>query len=84
MKRPEPARPDADEYVVCRRSAREALFACGADPGNPSFLKDGAWARRFPSVGAALTYRDGLARQAAEGCAVFQLLPNGLVVPPEE
>jgi hypothetical protein len=71
------------EYVLCKRSAREALFACGVDPGRSSFLPDGGRARRFASVADALAYRAGLAAAEAEQCAVFQFMPDGRLVPPE-
>jgi hypothetical protein len=83
MTKPEPARPGADEYVLCKRSSRATLFALGAEPGVAVFQEDGVRARRFPSVAEALAYRAGLAHAEAEACAVFQLLPNGLIVPPE-
>jgi hypothetical protein len=72
-----------DAYVLCKRSARDALFACGVAPGDSSFLTDSGRARRFPSVAAALAYRAGLSHAEAEECAVFQITPDGRLVPPE-
>jgi hypothetical protein len=70
-------------YVLCKRSARDALFACGATPGGASFLTDGGRARRFPSAASALAYRAGLTCQDVVECGVFQLMPDGRLVPPE-
>ena len=75
--------PTAEQFVLCKRSARDALFACGADPGRSTFAKDSGAARRFPSVAAALAYRAGLTHKDAGECAVFQLMPDGHLVPPE-
>ena len=83
MTRPEPAKPGADEFVLCKRSSRDTLFACGVDPRRSAFDRDSKHARRFPSVAAALAYQAGLSNGDAEECAVFQLLSNGLIVPPE-
>ena len=71
------------EFVLCKRSAREALFACGIDPVHSSFLPDGGRARRFASVADALAYRAGLPHAESEQCAVFQLMPDGRLIPPE-
>ena len=83
MTTPQTPRVAAAQYVLCKRSARDTLFACGADPGGSVFDTDGGRARRFPDVAAALDYRGGLPGRQAEECAVFQLLPDGQVVPPE-
>ena len=71
------------EYVLCKRSGRAALFACGAEPGGSTFLADSQRARRFPSVAAALAYRAGLSSAEAGACAVFELTSDGRIVPPE-
>jgi hypothetical protein len=79
----ETAWPGTEQYVLCKRSAHDALFASGADPAHPAFGADGAGARRFPDVAAALAYQAGLAPGPAGECGVFQLLPDGRLVPPE-
>jgi hypothetical protein len=83
MARPEPAKPGADEFVLCKRSSRNTLYVCGTDPRRPGFDEDSKHARRFASVSDALAYRARLTNGNGAECAVFQLLSNGQIVPPE-
>jgi hypothetical protein len=80
----EPPPPFATLYVLCKRSGRAPLFACGFDPLRSCFAQDAASARRFSSVAAALTYRAGLTDRDAQECGVFLLTADGRLVPPEE